>query len=133
MAITSLHPPKSCRRLLFPPCPLRHLLLVFFANGHSDCCSVIPPYRCDFQFSDVAHVEHLFMCLKKPNTHSALNGPLAIGFLKVCPVWNCFSITYPRTFVENRRPLQPLRPCEFEVLLAVLCSVMSDSLQPHGL
>ena len=91
-----------------------------FAKAHSDCCSVIPPYRC----------EHLFMCLKKPPTHSALNCPLATGFLKVCPVLNCFSITYPRTFVKGRRPLQAIRPCDFGVPLAVLCSVASDSATP---
>ena len=60
------------------------------------------------------------MCLKKTNTHSALSWPLAIGFLKVCPVLSCFSVTYPRTFVEGSCPLQPLRPCELEVPLAAL-------------
>ena len=60
------------------------------------------------------------MCLKKTNTHSALSWPLAIGFLKVCPVLSCFSVTYPRTFVEGSCPLQPLRPRELEVPLAAL-------------
>ena len=46
---------------------------------------------------------------------AVLNLSLEIAFVKVLHVLNSFSITYPRTFLESRRALQPHKPCKYEV------------------
>lgn len=46
---------------------------------------------------------------------AVLNLSLEIAFVKVLHVLNSFLITYPRTFLESRRALQPHKPCKYEV------------------
>ena len=51
-ACINLHPHEQCKRVLFPPHPPQHLLLVdFFDDGHSEPCDVISHWSFDFHFS----------------------------------------------------------------------------------
>ena len=47
---------------------------------------------------------------KKKAKQCAFNLRLEIGFLKVCPIWNCFPIIYSRTFLEGRCDLLTCKP-----------------------
>ena len=50
-ACINLHPHEQCKRVLFPPHPPQHLLLVdFFDDGLSDQCEMIPQCSFDLHF-----------------------------------------------------------------------------------
>ena len=58
----NLHSYQQCKGVAFSPHSLAFIVCVFFDDGHSDWCEVIPYCRFDLHFSN-SDIDHLFTCL----------------------------------------------------------------------
>ena len=77
---------------------LHHPMRLFCASGTDKNIKLL-----------LSDVEQLFLCI-----NGECNLPLKIRFVQFCLAFKSFSITYPKTFFNNRCHLQPCRVCELQ-------------------